>query len=735
MCQRPMSTEPAEVLSASRSLMDEGRFEEALRLLAPALASHPQNPLLLWRQADLLSRSGRLADALESGAAAVTASDSDQRIVDFVLRLVDQASLEGLPAHLLPASTGKWPVAPPEATMRDRPAFRLSANAIRKREAPTVGFYDVLSRSPGDAAERHVDSMTLRLTSTESVETARQGPPWVIAGTDSTLTVLYLMKSPAMDAVRAADPAHRELADTAAEVAELPRWAAQLDRWPSLDSIRYVFSPGMSGSNLLASRLRTADLPVLSEPAMPFHIASSTGQSTRHLISDDEAASLCAAAIASHLPRDSNRPVVILPACAINRPEGLLRAQDDAVFLWRDSDQWFASLHSETGTTPQEAVTILARMLQARAFLAEAGQVVSDLWFEALANDRDDLIREAFSGLLTPANLTSDASSSNARARRSGVSRDAGPVIQPEMIKDFRWVLGQSPARVLARDLGLERLFDDALVPTPRRTLPSDGEMERGIPVLAAPHWGSVEHYYHFLLGYLLPFLAATHAERRQARFLVRDCGPMTAHFSILEEWCVNIIDREELASLAADPRAVAPRGFDHVRRYRDPALRQAIAILLDLLHVRCRTPAGRDRLLLINRAAPDPYYSTDRSEVKSAGSERRSIPNIDELAEELAEDWNVSLVTLEGLSLSEQARLFRTADVIVAQHGAALANIVFCTPETRIVEIDPHRGNSIFGDLASVIGAQYARVEQDGPHTVAEYANLRGMTPIFRSS
>lgn len=44
--------------------------------------------------------------------------------------------------------------------------------------------------------------------------------------------------------------------------------------------------------------------------------------------------------------------------------------------------------------------------------------------------------------------------------------------------------------------------------------------------------------------------------------------------------------------------------------------------------------------------------------------------------------------VVLKGMSVAEQARLFYSADVIVSAHGAGLANLVFCRPGTKVVEI-----------------------------------------------
>lgn len=43
--------------------------------------------------------------------------------------------------------------------------------------------------------------------------------------------------------------------------------------------------------------------------------------------------------------------------------------------------------------------------------------------------------------------------------------------------------------------------------------------------------------------------------------------------------------------------------------------------------------------------------------------------------------------ITLDGLSLREQTLLFHGAEAIVAPHGAALTNLVFCRPHTPVVE------------------------------------------------
>ena len=65
-----------------------------------------------------------------------------------------------------------------------------------------------------------------------------------------------------------------------------------------------------------------------------------------------------------------------------------------------------------------------------------------------------------------------------------------------------------------------------------------------------------------------------------------------------------------------------------------------------------------------------------------------RHIANEMELSEVLEEN-GFRIVCLEELSVFEQARLFADAEIIVAPHGAGLANLVFCKSGTHIIEID----------------------------------------------
>ncbi len=64
-----------------------------------------------------------------------------------------------------------------------------------------------------------------------------------------------------------------------------------------------------------------------------------------------------------------------------------------------------------------------------------------------------------------------------------------------------------------------------------------------------------------------------------------------------------------------------------------------------------------------------------------------RRIANEDEVFE-LLQPYGFVGYTLEELSVLEQVALFHHADIIVAEHGAGLTNIVFAQPGTKVIEI-----------------------------------------------
>jgi capsular polysaccharide biosynthesis protein len=79
------------------------------------------------------------------------------------------------------------------------------------------------------------------------------------------------------------------------------------------------------------------------------------------------------------------------------------------------------------------------------------------------------------------------------------------------------------------------------------------------------------------------------------------------------------------------------------------------------------------------------------------------------------------TLVHLEDMGLRQQAQLFARAKVVVAPHGAALANLVFCKAGTTVVELFT-RGylKCMYGHLAVRLGLRYLPLVERGGECLA---------------
>lgn len=93
---------------------------------------------------------------------------------------------------------------------------------------------------------------------------------------------------------------------------------------------------------------------------------------------------------------------------------------------------------------------------------------------------------------------------------------------------------------------------------------------------------------------------------------------------------------------------------------------------------------------------------------VKRGNVGRRRVVNEKSVLEFL-EKKDFEILQMDGKSVEEQAGIFASAEIIIAPHGAALTNLLFVSPETRVIEILPcGYVNNCFSVLASHAGAKH---------------------------
>lgn len=265
--------------------------------------------------------------------------------------------------------------------------------------------------------------------------------------------------------------------------------------------------------------------------------------------------------------------------------------------------------------------------------------------------------------------------------------------------------------------------------------------MEREpLMIVPANRGGSVEHFYHFLFGYLLPFLDLCHPLRGHRRFLLRECGPMDALLAELDgfeiarrpAWQILGSVVATNPSLGAIPKIIAP-GFDAPSAYDAATFRRLRALVPELFAQRLAAAAERhpraaaDRLvLMIDRAPQDPFYATRRAEKRGAGAEIRSIPNMAEVHAAVAARHDTLLVRLETLPFFDQVYLFSRAWRVVGQHGAGLAHMIWAREDAALVEAIPSPDGvpvgkvafaEMFRGLCRTLGMRWHGVLQEGDH------------------
>lgn len=117
-----------------------------------------------------------------------------------------------------------------------------------------------------------------------------------------------------------------------------------------------------------------------------------------------------------------------------------------------------------------------------------------------------------------------------------------------------------------------------------------------------------------------------------------------------------------------------------------------------------------RNTFCLSNPDTPDRRIYISREK-----AERRKLVNEDQVWP-LLEKLGFEKVYMEDLSFSAQVSLMQQSAIVVAPHGAAITNVIFCQPGTHVVEIaDLSFPNPNFYALASAMGHHYWILNAEG--------------------
>lgn len=200
---------------------------------------------------------------------------------------------------------------------------------------------------------------------------------------------------------------------------------------------------------------------------------------------------------------------------------------------------------------------------------------------------------------------------------------------------------------------------------------------------------GSREHYFHFLLGYLLP-LIHEQEHRKAETFNVLDCGPLMT--PILRETLNRCGYTFSVISLDQITNPCLLENWDYV--WEDGTNAENTFRRVTRLWENYDCPCGHTQTsdtLLIKRSPPVEYYNSDLVEIKGYGTGRREITNWQAVSDYLAMNGVDHLLYEPGIHrLGCQINTFHQAKKIVGARGAEWANIVWCKPGLKVKVYDP---------------------------------------------
>jgi hypothetical protein len=188
----------------------------------------------------------------------------------------------------------------------------------------------------------------------------------------------------------------------------------------------------------------------------------------------------------------------------------------------------------------------------------------------------------------------------------------------------------------------------------------------------------------------------------------------------------------QRLVRADQDHAILAP--LDDPRSYRQDLLGKFADITRGWAGV---SQEAADRITIVIRGASDAFFDSPAVEVPESAATRRTVPDLHELRALLPSDAHIDVVDLGQLSPHDQiAQLSRTR-LLVAQHGAALAGMIWMPSGSAVVEIQPPQSADVatmFAQLSAVCGLDYSLVPQDHDHAPLGQGRLNEVAALLES-
>jgi len=195
--------------------------------------------------------------------------------------------------------------------------------------------------------------------------------------------------------------------------------------------------------------------------------------------------------------------------------------------------------------------------------------------------------------------------------------------------------------------------------------------------------------------------------------YIPYDCGPKFMN-QILHAWGIDpskIIEPiGEFTCIEADELIVS--SFTSNLK---PTPYCASLSLMELFSVRCPVWLAeyyKNKFLpLVSQIFSNHDRFSKRVFISRKDSKWRPLHNEDDVFN-LFEPYGFKRYQMSDLTFLEQVELFSNADILIGAHGAALVNILFCKPGTKIFEIFQQRADCSYMFLSQSLGLDYTPIK-----------------------
>lgn len=206
---------------------------------------------------------------------------------------------------------------------------------------------------------------------------------------------------------------------------------------------------------------------------------------------------------------------------------------------------------------------------------------------------------------------------------------------------------------------------------------------------------GTRDHFFHFLLGYVLPSLHRALKDGIE-NVSYEDCGPLLNKTlaDICQLMALNLIPENAATQFDVAPVARWDKWIFRLDGSEPPPkLTERFLLATDVVRDQMihrslaylPTDSQSPDIIVLKRSHSHPYYqTTGQSPRPGYGRERRNLQNTDEIADAIANSgFSVRTVDMGSIPFAEQVCLFHHAKAVIGARGAEFAHLFWMRKNT----------------------------------------------------